>query len=41
MTLLPEERDGATIVREGEPAVLDFELIKHLAAQWEQLAEAG
>ncbi len=41
MMLLPEERNVTTIVREGEPAVLDFDLIKHLAAQWEQLAESG
>ena len=36
MTLLPKERRRATIVREGEPAMLNFEQIKDLAAQWEQ-----
>ncbi len=36
MMLLPEERDLATIIRENEPTVLNFELIKHLAAQWEE-----
>jgi hypothetical protein len=36
MILLPQERDLATIVREGEPTILDFGLIKHLAAQWEE-----
>jgi hypothetical protein len=36
MMLPPQERDAATIVREGEPSILDFDLIKHLAAQWEQ-----
>jgi hypothetical protein len=34
MTLLPKERKRATIVREGDPAVLNFEEIKNLAAQW-------
>jgi hypothetical protein len=36
MILLPQERDLATIVREGDPTILDFDLIKHLAAQWEE-----
>jgi hypothetical protein len=36
MMLLPKERKRATIVREGEPAILNFEQIKDLAAQWEQ-----
>ncbi|OAF18780.1 hypothetical protein [Bradyrhizobium neotropicale] len=35
MTLLPKERKRTTIVREGEPAILHFEQIKNLAAQWE------
>jgi len=35
MTLLPKERKRAAIVRKGEPAVLKFEQIKDLAAQWE------
>jgi len=35
MTLLPNERTRATIVREGDPAILNFEQIKNLAAQWE------
>ena len=33
--LLPQERKRVTIVRKGEPAVLKFEQIKDLAAQWE------
>jgi hypothetical protein len=36
MTLLPRERKRATIVREGEPAILNFEQIKKLAAQWDE-----
>ena len=36
MTLLPKERKRATIVREGEPTILNFEQIKNLAAQWEE-----
>jgi hypothetical protein len=35
MMLLPKDRKRATIVREGEPAVLDFEQIKDLALRWE------
>jgi hypothetical protein len=35
MMLLPQERKRAKIVRKGEPAVLTFEQIKDLAAQWE------
>src|SRR5437879_6901342 len=35
MTLLAKERKRAAIVRNGEPAVLKFEQIKDLAAQWE------
>jgi hypothetical protein len=39
MTLLPKERERTTIVREGEPSILNFEQIKNLAAEWdEQLA---
>jgi hypothetical protein len=34
MMLLPKQRKRATIVREGEPAILNFEQIKKLAAQW-------
>jgi len=34
--LLPEERKRATIVRDGDPAILNFEQIKNLAAQWDQ-----
>ena len=34
MTLLPKERKRATIVRQGEPAILNFEEIKDLAARW-------
>jgi hypothetical protein len=36
MALLPKERKRATIVREGEPAILNFEQIKALAAQWDE-----
>ena len=36
MTLLPKERKRTTIVREGDPAVLNFEQIKDLAAQWNE-----
>jgi hypothetical protein len=36
MTLLSKERKRATIVREGEPAILNFEQIKDLAAQWDE-----
>jgi hypothetical protein len=35
MMLLPKDRKRATIVRQGEPAILDFEQIKDLALQWE------
>ena len=36
MTLLPRERKRTTIVREGDPAILNFEQIKKLAAQWDE-----
>jgi hypothetical protein len=36
MMLLPKQRKLATIVREGEPAILKFEQIKRLAAQWDK-----
>jgi hypothetical protein len=36
MTLLPKERKRTTIVREGDPAILNFKHIKNLAAQWDQ-----
>ena len=36
MTLLPKERKRITIVREGEPAILNFEQIKNLAAEWDK-----
>ena len=36
MMLLPQERDLATIIRESEPTILNFELIKHLTARWEK-----
>jgi hypothetical protein len=36
MTLLPKERERATIVREGDPAILNFEQIKSLAARWDE-----
>jgi len=34
MMLLPKERELATIVRDGEPAILNFEQIRSLATQW-------
>jgi hypothetical protein len=36
MMLPLKERKRATIVREGEPAILNFEQIKDLAARWDQ-----
>jgi hypothetical protein len=36
MTLLSKKRKRATIVREGDPAILNFEQIKNLAAQWDE-----
>jgi hypothetical protein len=36
MTLLPKERKRVTIVREGDPAILNFEQIKSLVAQWDE-----
>jgi hypothetical protein len=36
MTLLPKERKRTTIVRKGKPAILTFEQIKKLAAQWDE-----
>ena len=36
MTLLPKERKRVTIVREGDPAILNFEQIKNLAARWDE-----
>ncbi len=36
MVLPQEERDVATIVREGEPSILNFDLIKQLAAGLER-----
>jgi len=35
MTLLPRERRRATIVRDSEPAILNFNEIKVLAVQWD------
>ena len=35
MLLLPKERKRAKIVREGEPAILNFQQIKELSAQWQ------
>jgi hypothetical protein len=34
MTLPLDERKRATIVREGKPAILKYERIKDLAAEW-------
>ena len=36
MMLVAKERKRATIVREGDPAILNFEQIKNLAAQWNE-----
>ena len=36
MMLVPKERKRATIVREGDPAILNFEQIKNLAARWDE-----
>jgi hypothetical protein len=36
MTLLPKERKRMTIVREGDPAILNFEKIKNLAVQCDE-----
>lgn len=41
MTLLPKERKRTTIVREGEPSILNFKQIKNLAAQWDEPARAN
>ena len=35
MVLPPEERDHASILRVGEPWMLNFVVIKHLATRWE------
>jgi hypothetical protein len=34
MLMLPKQRKVATIVREGDPSILNFDEIKRLAAQW-------
>ena len=36
ITSLPKERKRTIIVREGEPAILNFEQIRNLAAQWDE-----
>jgi hypothetical protein len=36
MILPPKERKRTTIVRDGDPAILNFEEIKELAAQWRE-----
>jgi len=35
MMLPPTERDHSSILRNGEPRLLTFELIKHLAIRWD------
>lgn len=35
MMLPPQERHQASIVRDSEPSILDFHLIRHLAARWD------
>ena len=39
MMLLPKERKRAKIVREGEPAILHFQQIKELSAEWDRQLE--
>ena len=34
MMMLPKQRKLATIVRDGDPTILNFNEIKKLAAQW-------
>jgi hypothetical protein len=36
MLMLPKQRKLATIVRNGDPAILKFDEIKSLAAQWDE-----
>jgi hypothetical protein len=36
MAMLPNEREHASIIREADPAILNFEQIKSLAAQWHE-----
>jgi len=36
MTMPTKERKRATIVRDGDPAILNFGQIKGLAAQWHE-----
>jgi hypothetical protein len=33
--LPPTERDHASILRNGDPPILNFDLIKHLAIRWD------
>jgi hypothetical protein len=35
MMLPPQERHQASIVRDSEPSILDFHLIRHLASRWD------
>jgi hypothetical protein len=35
MMLPPQERHQASIIRDSEPSILDFHLIRHLAARWD------
>jgi hypothetical protein len=39
MMLPPQERDHASIIREGVPSILDFHLIRHLATRWDGRAD--
>jgi hypothetical protein len=36
MMMLPKQRKLATIIREGDPAILNFDEIKKLAARWDE-----
>ena len=36
MMMLPKQRKLATIVREGDPAILNFDEIKNIAEQWDE-----
>jgi hypothetical protein len=35
MMLPPQERHHASIIRDSEPSILDFHLIRHLAIRWD------
>jgi site-specific recombinase XerC len=41
MILSAKERKRATIVREGEPAILNFKEIRNLGAKWDERRESS